>query len=105
MRVDFTKLKDFISLPTPINFGNYEAIGHFPYEKAQLSSKCVCIPNSIYAHIFTALPDQVRDNKIVVVFRVINRFNTENFAIQFKDGYCKVGEWADVQGYSLRDLK
>lgn len=107
MYIDFTSFKDFIALPSPVIIGDVEVLGHFPYEKAQLSNDCVRIsPSVISEDIGTILyKNGIYDNNIVVVFRDRERFNKENFAIQIKDGYCKVGRWKDVIGYAGRELR
>lgn len=91
----------------PIDFGEFEAIGWFHYEVATLDPKhCVPVPRALFNHVETVLQRKgVMDNKVVVIFRDKMNFGTDDFAIQFKDCYCKMGRWSDVIGYGGNDLK
>ena len=100
---DFTQYRDYIPFPSPIPFDGFEAIGMFPYEKAQLLNGLVRVHANIFDHLYEALREHM-DNKVVVIFKDTRRFNTENFAIQWKDGMCKMGDWRDVIGYANQEL-
>ena len=104
----FTQFADYKEYETPVDFGTFEAVGHFPYEKAQIKSSKynVCIPREVYFNIEDKLNREVgTSNKIVVVFRDKVNFGTEDFLIQFKDAYCKVGSLESIIGYGGRELK
>lgn len=104
--MDFKKYWDYIPLEEPIPFKGFEAIGYFPYEKAQLHHDCVRSSRNVFSEIETILSRRnIMDNKIVVIFRDLTRFNTDDFAIQFKDAYCKMGRLDQVMGYACRELK
>lgn len=100
----FKSFVDFIPLAIPIEFKGFTAVGYFPYEKAQLHHDCVCTSRNLYDELERAL-HPIMDNKIVVVFEDNTRFNTNDFAVQFKDAYCKVGRLDQVMGYACRELK
>lgn len=105
--MSLTKLKsliDFVLLDQPIQFRGFKAIGYFPYEKAQLDISCVPVPRNLFEELEFELKS-IMDNKIVVVFEDKTNFGTEDFAIQFKDAYCKMGALDNIVGYALRDLK
>ena len=108
--ITFDSLTEYIKLPKPIDFGKFEAIGWFPYEKAQIEysnfEENVCPPRSLFKHIEDILYENgISDNKYVVIFKDKEHFDTDNFAIFFKDCYCRVGSWHSVTGYALRTLK
>lgn len=103
MRIDFTKYKDFISFPAPIKFNKFRAIGYFPYEKAQITNDVVCVPRTVFTELIAKV--DIMDNKYVIVFQDEERFGTQNFALQVKDSFCKIGSWEQVVGYALRELK
>lgn len=100
----FDNYEDFIKFENPVKFKEkFECIGYFPYEKAQIRSEHVTyVPAYVFKDILDTL--DIFDNKYVCVFRVINSFG-ENFAIQFIDGYAKLGSWSDIEGYTLSELK
>lgn len=100
--MDFKSFVDYIPFEEPLVFDRYKAVGYFPYEKAQLDISCVRVPFTLFDHIYLKLP--FYDNKFVVIFECTDNYN-EHFAIQFKDGYCKVGKHKQVRGYALRELK
>ena len=104
---DIKKLKDFILLEEPIEFKGYRAIGYFPYEKAQLEYKtCAAVPRNVFSEIETVLSrNRYMDNKVVFVFEDTTNFATDDFAIQFKDAYCKMGRLEHIMGYAARELK
>jgi hypothetical protein len=102
--MDLLKCKDFIPFG-PVKFEGYEAIGFFPYEKAQLSNNHACVPMSVYKSTIDLIPSRMMDNKVVILFKDTRRFNTDSFAMQIKDGWVKIGKWNDVVGYALRELK
>jgi len=106
----FTHFKDYIQLDKPIDFGKFEAIGWFPYEKAQITFKnnneSACPPRTLFNHIENILNEiGIRDNKYVVIFKDKQRFGTDYFVIQFKDCCCKVGSLDCITGYALRKLQ
>jgi hypothetical protein len=104
---DIKKYKDFILFEEPILFKGFQAIGCFPYEKAQLNyNECAAVPRSVFSEIETILSrTRYMDNKIVVVFEDDTNFGTDDFAIQFKDAHCKMGKLSQIIGYAGRELK
>lgn len=105
---DFTKYAGYIQLDVPINFGQFEAIGWFPYERAQISNfrEVATPPRELFLFIEDALNrNGISDNKYVVIFRDKVNFGTDDFAIQFKDCYCKIGSLDSVVGYACRELE
>lgn len=90
--------KDFIVLDRPIVFSGYEAIGYFPYEKAAVFNGAAAVPRSVFAGVEEGL-GSFMDNKIVVVFRDLVRFGTSDFAIQFKDAFCRIGSLDQIKDY------
>ncbi len=103
MLIDFTKYVDFISFPEPIAFDRFEAIGYFPYEMAQVSNDVVCVSRTVFTRLIADVG--INDNKYVIVFRDNERWGTQDFALQVKDSFCKLGSWKQVIGYGLRELK
>ena len=102
---DLKKLKDFIPFEEPVSFDGFEAIGYFPYEKAAIID-CVSAPRNVFKEVENKLSrTRYMDNKVVVVFRDLVNFGTKDFAIQFKDAYCKMGKISQIVGYGGRDLK
>lgn len=104
---DFNVYTEYIPFAIPVNFDNkFEAIGYFPYERATINyfhvTDNVCPPRTLFKHIEDKLP--IKDNKFVVIFRDLVNFGTDDFAIAFKDCYCKMGSWKQVQGYAGRIL-
>lgn len=101
----FEHYQEYIKLETPIDFGKFEAVGWFPYERAQISNTNVCVPSSVFSEIRSILYNNgINDNKFVVIFKDKKRFGTEDFAIMWKDSYCKMGGLQSVVGYALRTL-
>lgn len=100
------QLKDFVVLEEPIEFKGFKAIGYFPYEKAQLNyQECAAVPRNVFSEIENVLArTRYMDNKVVFVFEDTVNFGTENFAIQFKDAYCKMGKLGHIIGYAGREL-
>lgn len=100
----FDNYEDFIKFENPVKFKEkFECIGYFPYEKAQIRSKdATYVPVYVFKDIFDTL--DIFDNKYVCVFRIINGLG-QNFAIQFIDGYAKLGSWNDIEGYALSELR
>jgi hypothetical protein len=98
--------KSFIKFEEPILFLGFNAIGYFPYEVAQMKYKeCVAVPRSVFSEIEKLLSrTHYMDNKIVVVFEDTTRFGSQNFAIQFKDGFCKMGSLDQIMGYAATEL-
>lgn len=101
------QLADFVVLEEPIEFKGYKAIGYFPYEKAQLNyQECAAVPRNLFSETETILSrSRYMDNKVVFVFEDTVNFGTDDFAIQFKDAYCKVGKLNQIIGYAGRELK
>ena len=104
---DIKNLKDYVTVGSQIEFKGYRAIGYFPYETAQLNYKeCVAVPRNVFSEIETVLQrSRYMDNKIVVIFEDTINFGTSDFAIQFKDGYCKMGSLNQIEGYAGRSLE
>lgn len=103
---DFDLYEDYRKLSTPIKLNGFEIVGWFPYEVAQLAITCVRVPRKIFDHIHTALYiNGINDNKFVIICRDVSNWDTESFAIQFKDSYCKIGKLKEVQGYALKEMK
>lgn len=104
---DIKKFKDFVLLEEPIEFKGFKAIGYFPYEKAQLDyQQCVAAPRNVFSEIETVLSRTgYMDNKVVFVFEDFTSFNTDDFAIQFKDAYCKMGRLEQIIGYAGSELQ
>lgn len=96
--------KTFIKFEEPINFSGFNAIGYFPYETAQMKyGECVRVPRSVFSEIEKLLSKSgYRDNKMVVVFEDTTDMGTQNFAIHFKDGFCKMGSLDQIIPYSSR---
>lgn len=112
MTTHFNQYKDYKSLSAPIPMlgGTIALLGWFPYEKAQLSNECVKVPRTVYDGILEAIEsidgcEHILDNKIVLVFKDLVNFNTDDFALQLKDSFGKIGRWEDVIGYGGRELK
>ena len=103
MRQDFSKYKDFIPFAEPMDFGKFEALGYFPYERAQVCNDVVAVTRTLFTHLIASVG--IMDNKYVIIFRDKEGFDAENFALQVKDAFCKIGSWDQVVGYALRDLK
>jgi hypothetical protein len=103
---DLQAYSDFITLKEPIQFKGFKAIGYFPYEKAQLDyNECAAVPRSVFTEVEVVLSRTIyMDNKTVFVFEDETNFGTEDFCIQFKDSYCKVGKLDHVRGYAGREL-
>lgn len=103
---DFKAYSDFITLKEPIQFKGFKAIGYFPYQKAQLDyEECAAVPRNVFSEIEAVLSRTLwMDNKTVFIFEDETNFGTEDFCIQFKDAYCKVGKLDHVMGYARREL-
>lgn len=99
-------MKSFITLEEPIEFKGFRAIGYFPYEKAQLDvNECVAVPRCVFSEIENVLSRTgYMDNKVVFVFEDTTNFGTDEFAIQFKDAYCKIGALNQIVGYAGKNL-
>ena len=100
MYKDITTAKNFIPFKDIISFGEFEAIGYFPYETARIQG--VKVPRTVYQEIDNTT---VKDNKVVVVFKDKVHFGTDNFAIFFHDLGAIIGEWEDIKGYDCDSLK
>jgi len=100
-------LEKFILLEQPIEFLGFKAIGYFPYETAQLNyQECVAVPRNVFSEIEKVLGrSKYMDNKVVFVFEDTIHFGTSDFAIQFKDAYCKMGSLNNIEGYAGKELK
>jgi hypothetical protein len=98
--------KSFIKFEEPINFSGFNAVGYFPYETAQMKFReCVGVPRKVFSEIENVLSrTRYMDNKVVVVFEDTIRFGSQNFAIQFKDGFCKMGSLDQIMGYAATEL-
>lgn len=106
----FDNCVGYIPLKEPIKFDGFEAIGYFPYCAAsirvQVMSDNTCPPRSLFSEIENKLRvNHIQDNKFVVIFEDSTNFATEDFAIYFKDLYCKVGNWDSVKQYNGDELK
>ena len=101
------KLIDYVSLEEPIEFKGFRAVGYFPYEVAQLNyQECAAVPRNVFSEIETVLGrTKYMDNKVVFVFQDTVNFGTNDFAIQFKDAYCKMGRLNHIMGYGSKELK
>lgn len=98
-------LRDFVTLEEPIEFKGFKCIGYFPYEKAQIIHDCVPVPRNVFMEIEVILGrTRYMDNKTVFIFQDTTRFGTQNFAIQFKDSFCKMGSIKQVIGYAGQEL-
>jgi len=100
---DFQKIQEFIQLDEPIKFDGYEAVGFFPYSTASISPKVPKVPRKLFQELEESLR-KIMDNKIVVIFRDLENFGTDDFAIQFHDCGCRVGKLEDVVGYGGSQL-
>ena len=77
-------------------------VGYFPYSIASISNK----GPKVSRNLFKDLEEKLRhlmDNKIVIICRDLERFGTDNFAIQFHDFGCRIGKLEDVVGYGGRE--
>ena len=102
---DLDQFADYKQFEEPIQFKGFEAVGYFPYETASIKG-CVPMPRNVFSEIENILSrTRFMDNKIVVVFRDVVQFGTEDFAINFKDASAKVGSIDDIIGYGGRELK
>lgn len=103
---DLQAYSDFITLKEPIQFKGFKAIGYFPYEKAQLDyEECAAVPRSVFTEIEAVLARTIyMDNKVVFVFEDTVHFGSDDFCIQFKDAYCKMGKLHQIRGYGGREL-
>lgn len=100
------ELKHFIPLEEVIDFKGFKCIGYFPYEKAQLPMECVAVPRNVFSEIELILSrTRYMDNKTVFIFQDTVRFGTEDFAIQFKDSFCKMGSIKQITGYAGQELQ
>lgn len=101
------ELNSFIRFEEPIGFNGFKAIGYFPYEVAQLDyQECVAVPRNVFSEIEIRLSrTRYMDNKVVIVFEDLTNFDTTDFAIQFKDSYCKIGRLDQIVGYGGKILK
>ena len=95
---EFKNIVDFIQLEEPIKFDGYEAVGFFPYSIASISPKVPKVPRKLFQKLEDSL-GKIMDNKIVVIFRDLENFGTDDFAIQFHDCGCRVGKLEDVVRY------
>lgn len=98
-------MKSYIAFEEPIQFLGYKAIGYFPYEKAQLSNECVSVSRNVFSDIEKILGrTRYMDNKVVIIFEDCINFNTDNFAIHFKDSHCRMGNLNQIGGYGGKPL-
>lgn len=108
-KMNILQSKQIKLLENPIDFGTFEAIGYFSYEKAGIYNYSIekeCSPHrSVFYNIENVLKENgISDNKFVVLFRDKAHFGTTNFAIFFKDCHARIGSWKDVTGYAGRPL-
>lgn len=101
---DFIHYEQYHQLVEPIKFDGYEVVGFFPYSTASISNKMPKVPRKLFQELETELRG-IMDNKIVIICRDLERFGTDNFAIQFHDSGCRIGKLEDVTGYAGRELK
>lgn len=101
---DFPKYEYYHKLEEPIKFDGYEVVGFFPYSIASISNKMPKVPRKLFKELETKLRS-IMDNKVVIICRDLERFGTEDFAIQFHDAGCRIGKLEDVTGYGGRELK
>lgn len=77
-----------------------KVLGYFPYATKYIRSSngdTVSFPRQLFDHISRDLG--VNDNKVVIVCEDQVRFGTDNFAIQFKDYFCRIGTWFQIHDY------
>lgn len=99
------ELKDFIPLEEVIDFKGFKCIGYFPYEKAQLVNDCVSVSRNIFSEVELVLSrTNYMDNKTVFIFQDTTNWETKDFAIQFKDSFCKMGRINQIIGYAGQEL-
>lgn len=109
MKSLFDNLKDYITLENPIPLSGFTVIGYFPYECAYIVGKTtdaiVSTPRTLYADFeATMRENNIADNKVVYICLDTTNFGTDNFALQLKDCYARVGLWEDVKGYGGKNL-
>jgi len=112
MKYNFDKCENFIAKEVDLEDHGCKVIGYFPYSTAKVgqANSCVSIPRSVIHELEHTLQQKhiLNDNKVVVIFQDTTNFGTENFAIQFKDLFAKIGSWDDVldyDGYELKEKK
>jgi len=103
---DFEKLEGFIHKPMDFN-EEFDVVGYFPYEKAMIRGReIVKAPRKLYADIENKLAKMgINDNKIVVIFKDTVNFGTDDFALNLKDCWAKVGKLESVKQYTGEELK
>lgn len=102
--ISLNNYKDFISFKSPIDFGEFEAIGMFPYQTANLKTTN-CPPRILLEEVEQKLKEYCAgQNKYVVIFRSKNKFGTNDFAVMFKDLYCKVDRIENITTYNGQPL-
>lgn len=106
----FEKFESYHKLEVPLVLlgGKIKLLGWFSYSSAQIKNDNVKLPREVYKVIEDEIREKaeyILDNKIVLVFRDLVNFGTDDFALQLKDCFGKVGNWEDVIGYGGRELK
>jgi len=98
----FKTIEEYIPLDTPINIsGAYEVIGFFPYSTAAIKTSGPKVARALFSELEKELSKaRIMDNKIVVICRDLVDFGTQNFAVQFHDGGCRLGCLKEVIGYA-----
>jgi hypothetical protein len=107
--INFNHFENFIPKVLELKEHGIKVLGYFPYETARVgeTDTQVSVPRSVFSDIERILHREgiVNDNKIVVIFETIERFETENFALQLKDCYARMGRWNTVLQYDGHELK
>jgi len=106
-REDIEKLERFIKLSEPIDFGDYACIGYFPYHVANISEKTFPkVPRKVFNDIENVLQkNHIADNKAVYVFIDKINFGTDDFLLQLKDCWGRLGKFEHLIGYNGEKLE
>lgn len=101
----FKTIKDFVEKPAQFHEFGVVMHGYFPYETAKIVDN-VRVSSDFFKHFkHSLLKAGISDNKYVVICSPISGFGDERFAIQFKDGWVKMGKWDDVIPYCEKEFK
>jgi hypothetical protein len=102
-REDVEKLDGFIKFDEPVKFTEFECIGYFPYEVAKFQDDISPrVPRSIFHEIERVMrQNHVSDNKHILICIDTLHFGTENFALQLKDCWAKLGNLISYHGGKL----
>jgi len=77
----------------------FKVLGFFPYHSKSIRNN-VRIPRKTLKELELILrKNGINDNKFVVVCKDIINFETEDFAINFKDFYAIFGRWEEIEKY------